>query len=230
MDYFIERNSQAFSVQLHTFAKELPSYATLLGFSATEVAEAVADAAYVDWMVKSENIIAAYAVEFKHYEHLARHGATGVTVLTPPALPALDAAPALVAPGIQKRFAQKANKAKANPQCSLAIQQKLNIAPSSASTAKNTTAPDLKVALNAGFPEISFHKYSHQAVSLYRDKGDGKGYGSAPYKTLHHSPFVDKDLPNAGQTAQYKYKMVYLDHDEEAGDFSAEASIAVVGR
>ena len=213
MDYFIETNYSAFSVQLNTFATELPSYKDLLGFTDAEVAEAVADAAYMDWLVKSDDIITGYGHEYKQFEHLARNGAVGVTTLTPPAVPVLPVAPTLVAPGIQKRFAVKAAKAKANPACTNAIQQKLGIASISGSTANDSKAPDVKATLSAGYPELSFHIYSHQAVNLYRDKGDGKGYGSTPYKTLHSSPFTDKDVPAIGQTALYKYKMIYLEHD-----------------
>ena len=83
---------------------------------------------------------------------------------------------------------------------------------------------------NAGEPEVSFHKYKYEGINLYRDKGDGKGYGSTPYKTLMHSPFADKDLPAVGVTAYYKYKSIYILLDKETGAFSPEVSITVVGK
>jgi hypothetical protein len=231
MSYYVESNNAAFSIQLNTFASELPAYATTLGFSAGDLAETVADAAYMDWMVKVDNIVEGYAGEFAKFLHDTRFPpAGGASTLTPPAVPILPAAPATVpAPGIQLRFTTKAKKAKDNNACTDAIQQKLGIF-TSASTAHDGEAPDLKVKLNAGYPSISFHKYTHQAANLYRDIGDGNGYAPAPYKTLLSSPFVDKSLPAVGVTAVYKYKMVFLEHGEESGDFSGDVSVTVVGR
>jgi hypothetical protein len=185
----------------------------------------------MQWMVQCDNIVEKYAGEFIKFLHDTRYPPAGATtVLTPQAQPVLPAAPATVpAPGIQQRFAAKAKKAKGNSNCTAAIQEKLGIF-TSASTAHDGAAPDLKVGLSAGYPNISFHKYSHQAANLYRDIGDGNGYASAPYKTLLSSPFVDKSLPAVGVAAVYKYKMVFLEHGEESGDFSGDVSVTVVGR
>ena len=72
MQYFIESNDELFANQLDTFALELPSYKAVLGFSDAEVAEAVADAAFMKWTVKKDSIMEDYAHSFKTFKHKAR--------------------------------------------------------------------------------------------------------------------------------------------------------------
>jgi hypothetical protein len=111
MQYFIESNAELFANQLDTFATELPTYKVVLGFTDAEVAEAVADAAFMKWTVKKDSIMEDYAHSFKTFKHNARHGKT-VATLSPPAMPVIDPMPAAVKDGIQQRFAKKPIKQK----------------------------------------------------------------------------------------------------------------------
>ena len=224
--YFIEGNVSAFSTQLTKFSVKLPTYAADLGFSVDEKKEAVDDAAYMAWIVKTDEDSATSKLAWKAYELLAREGSVDVTVLIPPSAFVITVSPTLVEPGIQRRFAEKAAKAKANPKCSEAIQKDLGIY--SAPDAAVTITPDLKVASQAGHPELIFTKHGFLVINLYRDAGTG--YGTAPYKTLTKSHFVDYDLPAVGVTAHYKYKIVFVENDVEVGNFSPEVSINVIGR
>ena len=226
MSYFIEKNVAIFSTQLTKFSTRLPIYATDLGFSVDEKAEAVADAAYMAWIVKTDEDAETNKLAWKAFEMLARDGAADVPVLIPPAAIVIATAPTLVAPGIQRRFAEKAAKAKANPKCSEAVQKDLGIYTSPDVVA--ATTPDLKVAEQAGHPELIFYKHGFLVINLYRDAGTG--YGAAPFKTLTKSHFVDYDLPPVGVTAHYKYKIVFVENDVEIGNFSPEVSINVIGR
>ena len=228
MGYFIESNDELFANQVDTFATELPTYKVVLGFSDAEVAEAVADAAFIKWTVKKDSIIEDYAHSFKTFKHNARHSKTGAT-LAPPAMPIIDAMPAVVKDGIQKRFAQKANKAKAAVGVTTDILQALGIAAASSATSRASSpsdTPDLQVILNAGCAELSFHLVGYSAINIYKDTGSG----SHLYKTLHRSPYKDLQLPPIGQTALYKYKAIYVENDDETGAMSAEVSVAVVGK
>jgi hypothetical protein len=197
-----------------------------LGFVAADVTETVADAAFMAWLVKSQNAVVKYDYSWTSFLELARMGSASVLVLTPPGLPALDVMPTLVLPGIQKRFAHRAAKAKANPNCSESIQKKLGIFTSPDSTVH--MMPNLSVKDEAGFPQVIFHRYNYVGMNLYRDTGTG--YGSLPYKTLTKSPFRDIDLPEIGVTGQYKYKGIYIVNDVEIGSFSKEVSANVLGR
>ena len=225
MSYFVEDNNELFSLQITIFSEQLPNY-LFLGFVAEDVTAAVDDAAFMAWLVKSADSVEKSKLSWTSFLDLGRDGSASVLALTPPSDPVFDVMPTLVSPGIQKRFAQKAARAKANPNCSESIQKILGIFTTPDGVV--TTAPDLKVKEDAGFPELSFHKYRHTAVNIYRNTG--AGYGSAPYKTLTHSPFQDTDLPAIGVSGQYKYKGIYVVNDKETGSFSPEVSANVVGR
>ena len=155
--YFIEQNTGEFSKQLTLFAEQLPNYADLLSFDDDEIADAVNDAAYMAWVVKTLASIEGNKVAWTAYELLTRSGSTEVLVLTEPAAPVLTAPPTLVLPGVQKRFSQKAAKAKANNNCSESIQKTLDIY--TTPDAPVTTPPELTLKEEAGYPLISFYKY-----------------------------------------------------------------------
>ena len=225
MAYFVEKNNGLFSLQITIFSEELPNYLSL-GFDAADVTEAVDDAAFMAWMVKCDAKVGNYKLGWKAFENTGRGGSASVLVLTPPAALVFDAMPTLVKPGIQKRFAEKAAKAKANPDCSEDIQKILGIYTSPDGGV--TTAPDLKAIFQAGNPVLSFHKYGRSAINIYRNTG--AGYDTKPYKTLTKSPFRDTDLPAAGVAGHFKYKGIFLVNDVEVGSFSPEISVNVVGR
>jgi len=227
--YYVERTILLFIIQLGTFSTNLKgALATLFGFSKTDLDSIEADYEYMQWVAKCLDAIEAYNTSYVAYQHLVRYGAKDVTVISEPVFPTFGTPPAIVLAGIQKRFVANANKIKGSPLCTEDIQKKLGIF--SSSPAARNEAPDLKVTENAGYPSVSFHKYLNDGIALYRDKGDGKGYGLVPYKNIFFSPFTDKDVPTIGVTVVYKYKAVYLSHDEETGNFSAEVSINIAGR
>jgi len=226
MAYFVEENNGVFSLQLIIFSEELADFLALLGFDAAEETEAVNDAAFMAWLVKCAAISAKYKLAWTAFLDLARTGSATVLVLTPPEVPVFDPMPTLVLPGIQKRFTQKAAKAKANPNCSENIQKTLGIFTTPDGSVH--LAPDLTAKEDAGYPQLYFHKYGYATVNIYRNTGTG--YGSTPFKTLTKSPYLDTDLPAIGVSGQYKYKAIYVVNDVETGNFSAEVSVNVMGR
>lgn len=227
MDYYIKGNNELFANQLSQFATEIPGYKTTLGFTDAEVRAVEEDAAYMLWVVRRDSVLEDYAHSSKAFMHDARHGMGIIALQEPPPL-VLSAAPSAVLPGIQGRFAQLARKAKASAAYTETIGKALGIVGAASSTKPGDgVAPDLKVALAAGHAQLSFHLNGFAAVNVYKDSGTG--YGSKPYVTQHHSPWKEKEHPASGQTALYKYKAIYMEHDEETGSMSAEVSIAVVG-
>ena len=226
MAYFIESNNETFANQLSNFATQLPAHKAVLGFSDPELEEALNDANFMQWTVKTNSAYENYAHAIKTFMHDARHK-KGNAELAPPSAPVVDGMPKAVPSGIQPRFAQKAAKARAATGATETILKALGIVSTgSGGTSHPGEAPDLQVTPNAGYPELSFHLKGHSAVNIYKDSGTGSKF----FKTLHHSSYKGTELPAGGQTAQFKYKAIYLVHDEETGAMSAEVSVAVVGR
>jgi hypothetical protein len=225
-DYFVPTSREKFAGLLNTFGKEMPNYGSLLGFTKDEEDEAVADAAYMGWIVRTEGIYADFASGFSTFYREARYQKTDLDLVAPP-VPVIDTMPAVVKSGIQARFAQKVRKAKASANYTESIGKALGIvSDSSAARINATDKPELKVILNGGYPELSFKLSGYEAVNIYRDAGSGY----VILKTAHRSPLKDTLLPAAGQTALYKYKAMYVENDVETGAISAEVSIAVAGR
>ncbi len=225
-EYFIPTNREKFAGLLKTFALELPNYKTTLGFVDADVAEAVADADFMGWVVKTEGIQEDYAAGFSSFYKDARYQKTDLDLAAPPA-PVIDAMPKTVKSGIQARFAQKVKQAKASANYTETIGKTLGIVSSSSAARGNSNdTPDLKVVLSAGYPELGFKLGGYEAVNVYKDAGNGYSL----LKTAHRSPVKDIHLPAAGQTALYKYKAIYVENDVEVGAMSAEISIAVAGR
>ncbi len=225
-DYYIPSNREKFAALLTTFALELPNYKTTLGFSDDDVNEAVDDAAYMSWIVKTADINEDYALGFGSFYKDARYLKTDLDLAAPP-VPVIDTIPKAVKSGIQARFAQKVKQAKASANYTETIGKALGIVGTSTAARGNATdSPELKLLLNGGYPELSFKLNGYEAVNIYKDAGNGY----ALLKTAHRSPVKDIHLPAAGQTALYKYKAIYVENDVEVGTMSAEVSIAVAGK
>lgn len=229
MKYFIESNNEKFSLQLTTFATELPSYSALLGFSNAEETEASQDAAYMKWAVESGNQVDNYQQEVFAFLDIVRYGAPGVETLNPPPPPVLSPPPAPVPPDIERRFQEKARKAKAAKGYTRAIGEKLGIVGDDTEFDPRAGKPKLKVSTDAGYPYLVTSKGRYPAINLYRDMGTG--YGGNPYKTLTNPKFRDEDsLPAAGQSRIIKYKAIFIWNNEEVGEWSDEVSVTVAGK
>jgi hypothetical protein len=226
---FIESNDASFGKQINNFATKIKQYKTILGFTDAEVAEAENDAAYWDYTLQADVAVETYAQNFKAYKINARTGSKNNTVLGAfPVLAAFGTAPTAVDANIQARFSQKAAKAKLSNNYTEAIGKDLGIEASVGSFDPSAGKPSFTLSINGKRPEIRFTKGKYNGVSIYKDSGDGKGYqflDKAFYVT-----YSDKStLPEAGKTALWKYKLIYLFHDEETGSMSDEVSISVVG-
>lgn len=65
---FIEQNDANYSKQLNNFATKLPTYKAVLGFTDAEVAEATADAAFFDYILKAGMEVETFTHNFKAYK------------------------------------------------------------------------------------------------------------------------------------------------------------------
>ena len=88
--------------------------------------------------------------------------------------------------------------------------------------------PPLSAKLSpAGHPILHSLKSIYQGYEVYKDWGDGKGF--VAFKTSMQADFIDNsDLPVAGITQVWRYKIVYLLKNEEVGNFSDIVSVTVM--
>jgi hypothetical protein len=86
--------------------------------------------------------------------------------------------------------------------------------------------PTFKVFMDSGHPVLKWVKGKFQGVDIYKDSGTGWVKKERDLM----SPWVDTDpLPLAGQTAVWKYKMVYVFDDKTTGTYSDEVTVTVYG-
>ena len=91
-----------------------------------------------------------------------------------------------------------------------------------------TTKPDIKaVIVTGGRVEIRWKKQGFTGVRIEVDRGDSQGWR---FLTVDTEPdYVDTVLPAAGAVALWKYRAIYLQGDEQFGQWSDVAEITVRG-
>jgi hypothetical protein len=218
---FVEREDSKFVLQLKDFWEGLGLHGATLGFTVAEISEAEKDYKYMDFVLKKQSNSQTYSQGYTQFKKEIRKN--DLTTATEPGL-AAPAAVTSVAPDVEGRFRKMAEKAKAHTAYTTAIGEVLHIvAPVSSGT---LPTPTFKIFMDSGHPLIKWVKGDSDGVEIWKDDGTG-------YKKLdrdNKSPYVDKsDLPAVGQSAVWKYKMIYLLDDETTGDYSAEISVTVRG-
>jgi len=91
-----------------------------------------------------------------------------------------------------------------------------------------TLKPVLDVELDAGQVDIGWTKQGMDALELWVDRGDGKGFVFLAIDTIPN--YTDTaPMPAAGQSALWKYKGIYIQADQRVGQWSDVVSIPVAG-
>jgi len=226
---FVERDDILFASQLDDFASGLGTYGTLLGFTAGEITAAGDAAGLFAYLVARQGEVQAYSQDFTGYKNLARYG--NDTEVLPPTIPtigAFPAAPTVTAANIEGRFRQRAAKAKSSSNYTTNIGETLRIVAPGETFDPLTGKPVFKVFMDSGSPLLKWTKGKFQGVEIWADHSDGKGWQKQ--ERDFKSPWIDRtDLPAAGQSAVWKYKMIYVLDDETTGLWSDEVTVTVYG-
>ena len=209
------------------FAGEIPAHAATIGVIPAEVTSVQNDAAYFDYLLRSQTAYSDAAQQWTAFKNKARNG-TGTTMGPLPTAPTLGAAPDAVLPGIFTRLAALVARVKKHPGYAIAIGQALDIIGAEQTVDTTGAKPVLKLELHAGHPNVKWKKGSFDSVELWVDRADGKGFVFLDIDTapdyLDNSP-----LPAPGQTALWKYKGIYRLHDQRVGEWSDVVEIVVRG-
>jgi hypothetical protein len=225
---FVKSEDPKFSLQLNTFADGLgsatPPNGGTVGFTPGEISEAQKDADYVKYVIEQQDKAKAFSQSYTKYKNDLRMGSA--TPITEPVMDVPAVVPPAVAAGVEARFRQKAAKAKNSGNYTQAIGEAWDIvAPVSSGT---LGVPTFEIHLAAGHPILDWIKDISDGVDIWKD--DGSGTGFIYIGRDNKSPFPDKsDLPAAGQSKIWKYKLIYVVNDEPVGDYSAVLEVTVKG-
>src|SRR5947209_4300108 len=160
---------------LDNFAAKLPKYTALLEISAADLAGVVADALWFRYVLNALNQMKQNAQQWTAYKNLIRDG--GSVSAAMPAAPALPAPiPAAVNPGIFARLSALVARIKNHKNYINAIGQDLGIIGVAQVIDTTLWKPVLDLSLEAGRPTVLWNKGDADALEIWVDRGDGKGF------------------------------------------------------
>lgn len=241
--YYLPGTEPARVIWLNNLAAKIGGYAALLGLSATEIAQVVADAQMYDYIINEvSNRKSDYknVVEFKDILSFAPIGSP----IGPVPVPEIVLAPTAVPAGIFTRTGLLIQTIKSKQAYTTDIGDDLRIIGEEMSADTSLLQPILKVKLaTGGHPIISFKKKGMDWLNLYVDRADGQGsrflksVKKASYTDTHPlpgsvvtppTPGSPSPTPGSGSNAAvWIYRGVYVKDDTETGQYSAPVSISV---
>ncbi|RFM29111.1 hypothetical protein [Deminuibacter soli] len=229
-DYFMPRTEADKDSWLKNFAAKLPAYAAKYGITADEVTDMQNSSAYYSYWLTYHQQFSEFTKKLTQYKAELREGGANNDVAIMPAPPTIAAAPTAVTPGIFKCAAALVAGIKAKTIYSASDGTDLGIEGSGAveslSRKQVESKPTITLRLIAGgAPEIVWRKGGMDGIDIYVDRGTGQWQYLA---TDTHPNYTDTaPLPAAGQSALWKYRCIYRDHDAQVGQWSDVASITV---
>jgi hypothetical protein len=225
--YYLPSDDNGKASWLNNLAAKLPTYQAALGLTPADVASVTTDAAFFDYVLKAQTQVAAYSQQWTAYKNAARSGSDPALGLAPIA-PNLGVAPAEVAPGIIGRATALVARIKPAPGYTVSIGQALQIIGAEHPVDPTTLKPVLYATSDAGHVDISWLKQGMDALELWVDRGDGKGFVFLAIDSI--PDYTDTAaMPPAGQSALWKYKDIYLQAAQRVGQWSDVVSIPVAG-
>jgi hypothetical protein len=225
---FIKSDLPGFTLQLQNYSSKLPSYKTLLDLTTQDIDEATADSDYIGWLLVNYVNVEDHFHKWTALKDQMRNG-TGGSVANIPTDLVIPAPPAQVPPNIQSRFSSLAARIKKHRNYTDTIGRDLGIIAVQEVFNPEEGKPKFTITLSSGgHPHLLWIKGKYQGVEIWKDSGDGAGYKKLDKD--FRPDFTDKsDLPAAGSSAIWKYKMIYLYNDEHAGSWSDEVVVTVAG-
>lgn len=225
MASFIATTDDGFIIQLSTFCGKIGTYSTLLGVTAGEITAINNDFSLMAWTVTSQNQIQSFAQNFTNFKDLLRYGHSTDVLSQIPTVPVFGAAPALV----DASFSDLVKRIKGSPKYTKTIGEDLGIEVAHTPFDPQLGKPVFKTTFSSGgHPHLIWKKGKFQGIEIWVTRKTG---GTWEKLDRDFNPdFTDKtQLPPAGTSEVWSYKMIYLYKDEVVGDWSDVASVTVQG-
>ena len=230
----IETNDAAYNLQLKNFANKIGGYSAVLGLTPADVASIKADALAFDYVLGNLLATQTFAQNYTAYKTALLHGGA-LSLGALPVQPVFTAAPAMPLADVKGRFRAliQVITHKKNAYTT-AIGQDLGIEAAVVPFTPATGKPVFFIEPSSGgYPNLRWTRGKFQGIEIWKDSGPSTGSGQAGFAKLDRDmrpDYIDKtNLPAAGQTAVWKYKMIYLVNDEVVGNWSDVVSVTVHG-
>jgi hypothetical protein len=227
MATIVQRRDTDFNTQINIFCNKIDTYSALFALDAAEVTSIKRDCDFFAYTLEALNTFSTFGEGITNYKALLRFGQDSQVLPAFPAIPALAVAPTLVAANIDERFRRLIQKIVAHQSYTTTIGEDLGIEKPKTVFDPQTGKPVFKIIFSSGGqPQLVWKKGQFQGVEIWKSTG-------AAFTKLDRDmkpDFIDKaDLPAAGTSAVWKYKMIYLFNDETVGSWSDEVVVTVYG-
>lgn len=227
MATFIDKSDGGFGTQLNTFCNKVSTYQVTLGLDVAAIAALKKDRDFYLYVMTGLDSFQKFSQTMTSYKDLLRYGLNDEVLPAFPTIPTLGVAPAVAPANLQKRFARIVQQCAISVNYTKSIGEDLGIEAAVHPFDPNAGKPVIKNSYSSGgHPLLMWKKGKFQGVEIWKNTG-------ATWVKLDRDfnpDYIDKsELPPAGQSATWKYKMIYLYKDEPVGSYSDEVSVAVQG-
>lgn len=213
---------------LNNFAAKLPLYQAPLQLNDATLTEVQIWSDNFGYLIGNIELLRKYTVQYTAYKNLVRRSNASVETLgLLPPLPPAPIMPHGPTPNIFGQISKLVQLIKNNKGYNEAMGKDLGIIADYSGKNPHDLKPRITAQLLAGQPHIKWKKAGMQGIRIYVDRGNGYEY----LATDIEPDYVDKHpLPPSGQAAVWRYKAIYILHDEEVGQMSDELVVTVVGK
>lgn len=222
--YYLPSDDSGKAELLEHLANRLPAHATTLGLTEADLNEVKADADAFRYTLTAANIVQANGKLWTAFKNLQRDGGAGSTAY--PNVANLPAPVPAVPLGIVPRLTNLVARIKAARNYSEAIGQDLNIVGALQISNSNELKPTFDITLKAGHPQIVWIKGEADAIEIWADRGDVKGFALF---TIANTSRVPDNTPLPATPTTWKYKAIYRLKDSQVGNWSDTSTLAVGG-
>jgi hypothetical protein len=211
---------------LKSFSANLSQVSTALDIPQADIQSAMADAALFEWAYNQVEDYKNYQKQRTQFKTILRDGPESEPITAAPLTPPTSTAPPLVQAGIFARIGRFVQRIKNHKNYNQSIGELLGIEGSEIVFDAAEMKPVIKVELQAGKPNILWTKGNATALDIYVDRNDEKGFVFLATDT--EPDYLDTyQLPTTIQSAIWKYKTIYKIGDEQVGQWSDMATVAV---
>jgi hypothetical protein len=225
---FMPRTDAGKSNFQHNFGDKLAGaagYKTKYGISTGQVTDIQDGDAYFKYWLDVLEEVDTFKRKVTAFKNELRDGVPpGAVASLPPAVPVFAAAPTAVDPGIFARSGALGSSIKSHKDYVVSDGQDMGLEGTQKAAPDVVHAkPVLKIVLIAGKPEIQWAKGLFDAIWIEVDR-DGTGY---KFLTIDTEPDYSDTAALPASAALWKYRAIYIFHDEKVGEMSDEVSVSV---
>ena len=223
-NYYLPNDDAGRAALLEHLAAHLPALANTLELGESHIKQLEADAASFSYTLSSLESVQATAKRWTAYKNLQRDGGEGTAAYPhvanlPPAAPA-------VPHGIIPRLTSLVARIKAAKNYSDDIGRELNFIGAAQIVDTDSAKPILDISKKAGQPSIQWPKGDADAIEIWVDRSDEKGFG---FLTIANSTRVPDNAPLPATPVTWQYKAIYRVKDNRVGEWSDVVSITAGG-